>query len=259
MREHTGSIDRAESVSSGFSSQIAVMVDGARGRFFVKGMRTDHAEAWTQQREWAINPYVVPLGPRALWRTVVGGWDLVGFEHLAGRSAGYGPGSADLPLVVEALTALGQLGCPEVEPGDAVERWGAYLDDPAEAELFGGGALLHTDWNPSNVLVTGLATGPDTARLVDWPWATRGAGWIDPACWIVWLVFSGHAVHEAEQWAAKVPVWSTASDRALDLFATAHANYWRRTADDHPNAWTFGLRDAAVRWAGYRMGKPSLA
>ncbi|MBH1938290.1 aminoglycoside phosphotransferase [Streptomyces sp. AV19] len=254
VREHTGTIDRAEPVNSGFSSKIAVKLDTARGRVFVKGMRQDHAETWTQQREEAVNPYVVPLGPRVLWRTGAGGWDLLGFEHLVGRSADYSPGSADLPVVVEALTALGHLGCPDVELEDAGKRWGVHLDDPADAELFAGTALLHTDWNPSNVLIT----APDTARHLDWPWATRGAGWIDPACWIVWLVFSGHTPHEAEQWAAKVPVWSTAPDRALDVFSTAHAQYWKRTADDHPNEWTLGLRDAAARWARYRTDSSSL-
>ncbi|MDX3854156.1 hypothetical protein [Streptomyces sp. AK02-01A] len=114
------------------------MLDTARGRNFVKGMRRDHAEAWTQQREAAINSYVVPLGPKVLWRTAVGGWDLLGFEHLVGRSAGYSSGSADLPLVVEAMTALGCLGCPDVELEDAEKRWGAHLDDPADADLFAG-------------------------------------------------------------------------------------------------------------------------
>jgi primase-polymerase (primpol)-like protein len=33
-------------------------LDTASGRVFVKGMRQDHAEAWTQQREVAVNPHV---------------------------------------------------------------------------------------------------------------------------------------------------------------------------------------------------------
>ena len=41
-------------------------------------------------------------------------------------------------------------------------------------------------------------------------WPTRGAAWIDPACWIVWLVFAGHVPREAEQRAIKVPAWFTA-------------------------------------------------
>ncbi|MFC3995549.1 protein kinase [Nocardiopsis sediminis] len=231
------------------------MLDTSQGRFFVKGMRRDHPEAWTQQREAAINPHVVPLGPRVLWRTTAGGWDLLGFEYLVARSVGYDPGSAGLPLVVDAMTALGRLDLPDVELEAADERWGVHLDDPADADLFAGDALLHTDWNPSNVLIT----GPGTAWLVDWPWATRGAGWVDPACWIVWLVLSGHTPYEAEQWAAKVPAWSTASGRALDLFSAADARSWQRIADGRPNEWTLGLRDAAARWAGYRADKGAFA
>jgi hypothetical protein len=40
-------------------------LDTASGRVFVKGMRQDHAEAWTQQREVAVNPHVVPPQPQA--------------------------------------------------------------------------------------------------------------------------------------------------------------------------------------------------
>lgn len=92
VREHTDPIDRVEHAGSGFSSQIAVTLDTASGRVFVKGMRRDHADAWTQQREAAVNPHVVPLGPRLLWRVTAGGWDLLGFEHLTGRSADYSRG-----------------------------------------------------------------------------------------------------------------------------------------------------------------------
>jgi hypothetical protein len=64
----------------------------------------------------------------------------------------------------------------------------------------------------------------------------RGAAWIDPACWVVRFVFAGHPPDEAEQWATKVPVGSTAPVRALGLFATAQARFWQRTANDHPHA-----------------------
>ncbi|MGW5939083.1 aminoglycoside phosphotransferase [Streptomyces celluloflavus] len=260
VREHTGPIRSARSAGAGFSSQLAVTLDTARGRVFVKGMRQDHAEAWTQRREADVGPHIVPLGPRLLWHVTAGGWDLLGFEHLTGRSADYGPASADLPLVVEAMTALGRIACPEVELADAGQRWAAYLDDPADARLFTGTALLHTDWHHTNVLITGPDAAPpgntprptDTARLIDWPWATRGAAWIDPACWIVWLGFAGHDPQQAERWAAKVPAWSTAPAGALDLFATAQARFWQETEATYPNAWTHGLRDAADRWAAHR-------
>jgi hypothetical protein len=157
IREQTGPIRRVEPVGSGFSSQFVATLDTARGRVFVKGMLRDHTLAWTQRREAAVNPYVVPVGPELLWRTTTDDWDLLCFEHLTGRSADYAPGSADLPLVVDALTALGQLphpGAGVAEAENAVARFGGHLDDPADAELFAGTALLHTDWFYTNVHIT---------------------------------------------------------------------------------------------------------
>ncbi|MEU6013772.1 aminoglycoside phosphotransferase [Streptomyces sp. NPDC047515] len=265
IREQAGTVEGVESAGHGFSSQFAATLDTARGRVFLKGVRQDDPLAWTQAREAAVNPYVVPVGPRLLWRVRTDDWDLLGFEYLPGRSADFTPGSADLPLVVEALTALGRIPCPDIELEDAVGRFGGRLDDPADAALLAGTALLHTDWFHTNVHIThgppsgstrsdgSHATGGG-AHLVDWAWATRGAAWIDPACWVVWLGFAGHDPYGAEQWAAKVPAWSTASTRELDVAATALRRYWRSTEDEHPNEWTHRLRASADRWATYRLG-----
>ncbi|SDG51979.1 hypothetical protein SAMN05421505_1058 [Sinosporangium album] len=228
---------------------MAVTLDTASGRVFVKGMRIDHPEAWTQEREARLSPHVIPLGPRLLWRVAAGGWDLLGFEHLIGRGAEYGTASTDLPLVAAAMTAIGRLPRLEVELVPIEQRWGNHLDD---LSLLAGNTLLHTDWNPTNVLIT--AKGE--VRLVDWPWATRGAAWIDPACWVVWLIFAGQTPPEAERWAAKVPAWSTAPARGLDLFATVQARFWKNTAAAHFSPWTDRLRAAATRWAAHRASRP---
>ncbi|MCM6772125.1 hypothetical protein NDR87_02460 [Nocardia sp. CDC159] len=245
----TGPILRAESVIAGFSSQLAAVVDTADGRTFVKGMRTDDPEVWTQQREAALGPYVTPIGPRVRWQITTDGWDLLGFDYIAGHFADYRIDS-DLVATAAAMTALGRLRCPpQLELKDAEKRWGNYLSDPADRALLTGDALLHTDWNYSNVLIAedGLA------RLVDWPWATRGAAWIDPGCWIVWLVFAGQQPAEAEAWAARVPAWHTATAHELGVFATALAGEWAATADRNPNVWTRSLRDAARQWQQYRL------
>jgi hypothetical protein len=66
-----------------------------------------------------------------------------------------------------------------------------YLDQPAQ---LAGDTLLHTDYNPENILIT-----PDgTARLIDWAWPTCGAGWIDPCCLLIRLIAAGHTAHQAE-------------------------------------------------------------
>lgn len=92
IREHTGPSIGLSPTACGFSSQIAVTLDTRGGRVFIKGMRQDHREALTLQREAAVNPHVVPVAPRSLWRGTAGGWDLLGFEHVAGRAADYSPG-----------------------------------------------------------------------------------------------------------------------------------------------------------------------
>ncbi|MFI2188032.1 aminoglycoside phosphotransferase [Streptomyces sioyaensis] len=248
VRARTGPLRGVELVDSGFSSQFAATLETEDGRVFVKGVLQSGSLSWTHQREADINPYVVPLGPRLLWRVTVDGWDLLGFEYLDGRGADYSPGSADLPLVVEVMTEAGRLTAADVEIADAAERWADCLDGPADAALLSGDTLLHTDWFHTNVFIT----GPDSARLIDWAWPTRGAAWIDPACWTVWLIFAGHSPHEAEQWAGKVPAWSAADPGALDLGATVLARYWQHTADEHSNDWTHRLRAAAARWAAHR-------
>ncbi len=97
---------------------------------------------------------------------VAGGWDLLGFEHLTGHGADYSPASADLPLVVEAMTALGRIPCPDpdVELEEAGQRWSGYLDDPADAALFTGAALLHTDWSSPATPPARPSSGPPGCR-----------------------------------------------------------------------------------------------
>ncbi len=244
----TGPVLRAESVIAGFSSHLAVVIDTAEGRTFLKGMRTDDPEVWTQHREAVLGPHVAPIGPRLRWQLAASGWDLLGFDYIAGHLADYRV-DTDLAATAATMAALGRLPTPVgVELKDAEVRWGAYLDDPAEGARFAGEALLHTDWNYSNVIVTD--TG---ARLVDWPWATRGAPWIDPCCWIVWLLLAGLDPVAAERWAARVPSWHRADAHDLRAFATALAAEWSATAARNPNIWTHGLRDAARRWARHRF------
>ncbi|GAB2825962.1 phosphotransferase family protein [Streptomyces daliensis] len=247
--ERTGPVLGAESAGSGANSAVAAsLLLASGGRVFVKGLPSGHPRVWTQRREAAVGPYVQPVAPRLLWHLERAGWSLLGFEHLSGPTADFSPGSADIPLAVEALTALGRLRCPDIEVKRATARWTAYLDDPADAALFDGDALLHTDWNPTNVIVR-----DSVARVVDWAWPTRGASWIDPACWVVWLTAEGHAPDEAERWAAKIPSWTAAPDPALDLFASAQARLWRGIADDAlARDWTRRLAGAAARWARHR-------
>ncbi|MER7464028.1 aminoglycoside phosphotransferase [Streptomyces sp. NPDC097981] len=245
----TGPIYAASTADSGLNSEIAATLDTRAGRIFVKGLRRDHPRVWTQKREATINPYVAPLAPRLLWTIEVDEWNLLGFEHLDGRPADYRPGTNDLPLVAEAIITLSTVRAPaDVELKQIEQRLAGYVDDPDDAALLRGDTLLHTDWTPDNVLIVN-----DTARVIDWAWPTRGAAWIDAACWVVWLVSAGHTPADAELWAAKTPAWATAPARALDVFASAQKRLWASIAADAPEvAWKQALAAAAEQWSSYR-------
>jgi hypothetical protein len=244
-----GSILHAETVSGGWNSEIAVRVRTAARTTFVKGLRTDHRRVWTQQREAEVGPYVSEVAPRVLWHVEECGWSLVGFEYIDGRHADFSPMSPDLELVADALERLGWIPCPDVPLRLAEQRWAAYVDDQSALDAFRGTALLHTDFNNLNVLV---ADG--RAVFVDWAWATRGAAWIDPALWVIWLIaVGGHTPAQAESWATRVKAWHTASDAAVDAFAVANVKLWREIAGDAPDPWTARMVDAAGLWQAHRV------
>jgi hypothetical protein len=248
IEANTGPIEHVHLAEAGYSSHVAAIVHTGRGRVFVKGLRTSHPAALAQECEVSVNPFVLPFGPRLLWRVETDGWDVLGFEHLDGRSAGFHTGSRDLPLVAEVMTELHKFSGGQAPVARAEQRWAPHLDDPGAARWLHGDTLLHTDWHHTNILMT-----PDgSVRLVDWATATLGAAWIDPACWVVWLVHSGHSPSSAEEWASKVPAWRAADPAVLDSFAGVLARYWQYIADHHPNRLTGELRDAGARWADHR-------
>lgn len=129
----------------------------------------------------------------------------------------------------------------DFELKQAPQRWSAYSD---RAELFGGDGLAHTDWSPTNILIVN-----GHARMLDWAWPTKGARWIDPACWTVWLIASGHTPYEAEAWAAELPAFATAPTASVTAFAAAQAAMWEDIGDQAPHP---GLAAAATAWVKHR-------
>jgi hypothetical protein len=230
-------------VSEGRNSEVSVIVRTDDDVTFIKGRKADHPRAWTQERERAINPAVQPIAPRVKWSARNGTWDLTGFEYVPGRHADYSPGSADIPKVVGALRRLQEIPCPDVEVKRAEQRWRLYTDTP---EMLSGSSLLHTDWNPGNVLVS------ERAYVVDWAWPTKGAPWIDPACWAVWLIASGHSPSSAEYWAAKFPSWQEAPARSLDEFARIQALMWAGIAQESCEPWAKSVATASLLWSSHR-------
>ncbi|MEU5424047.1 aminoglycoside phosphotransferase [Streptomyces olivoreticuli] len=250
VEEHTGPVLKIESSAAGFNSEISARVHTETGTCHVKGLRTTHPRVWTQQREADVAPYVRGIAPALLWNIQTAGWHLLAFEAIDGHHADYTPQSPDLPKVADTLRRLGDVPCPEIELRHAEQRLHDYVDRQADAELFAGNALLHTDLNNENVLVA-----DEQALLVDWAWATRGGAWLDAGYWVIWLMAAGgHTPLTAEKCAARVPAWHTAPREGVDAFAAANANLWEEIAGDAPDAWTSRMLGAARRWSAYRSG-----
>ncbi|WP_344387182.1 aminoglycoside phosphotransferase [Streptomyces vastus] len=245
VADKTGPIHAARTVGGGMNSGIAAYLDTDSGPVFVKGIPADHPQAPAQQREAAINPYLPRACPRLFWHLETGGWDLLGYEVLAGRHADYSPGSPDLPLVADALAELQEVTAPAgVAIKAAEQRWAACAP-PGTAGLFAGDTLLHTDFAPDNVLIA------ERAHLIDWAWPTRGAAWIDPAVLILRLVDGGHAVEEAEAFAQTFPSWRAADPAAKAAFGIANRALWAEIAQGEATEWKRGMAQRAEELAAF--------
>lgn len=248
-----GPVRSAHTVSDGRNSELAAILDTIQGRIFVKGLRTDQPAVVTQQREAAINPYVRAVSPELLWRVVIDGWDLLCFEYVEGRESDYVPGSPDLPAVVATMRHLAGLPCPDLPPAyfrPAEQRWAEAIDDPGARAVLAGDTILHTDYNPANVLVTGVGE----VQLIDWTRPTKGAAWIDPACLVPRLIAGGHSPAAAEEVARECPAWAEADPAAIDVFVEALTATWGDFARDEPGEpWNPALARAAQEWKDHRL------
>jgi len=179
---------------------------------------------------------------------------LLAFTYIAGaKHANYSPGSADLPAVLQVINRLQQIPCPDLPVKRAEPRWAAYVDDDTSLGLLAGTALLHTDFNPLNVLMTAGGTW-----IIDWAWPTRGAAFIDPACFLLRLMLCGHTAAQAEAWAAQCISWRTTPHEAINVFAIACARLYDEIAGDDPQPWKKRFAAVAQDWAEYRSGKHSV-
>ncbi|MEV7004193.1 phosphotransferase [Streptomyces sp. NPDC093982] len=239
----SGPVVKTENLNTGLNSEIAARVHTADTTLFVKGLRQEHRRVWTQQREADVNPHVHGIAPALIWRIQADGWDLLAFEDIPARHADYAPGSSDLPLVADVIGRVATIQAPDTITRTMPDRMKAHTDVP---ELFVGGTLCHTDWFPTNVLITNRAV------VVDWAWASRGAAWIDPALWVVWLINSGHTPAQAEQWAARIPAWNIAPSASIDAFARATVSVWEEITDDQTEPWTLDMLNAARTWSAHR-------
>lgn len=249
--KRTGPITTGRAVADGQNSPLAAVIDTDTGKAFVKGLPSGHRQAKTQAREGAAASLVAGISPALLWQFDEAGWNVLAFECIEGRAADYSPGSPDLDLIVGLMETLATVEVPDghgpVKYAD--DRWKGYVADPADAELLAGTTLTHTDWMPDNVLIS-----DGRAWLIDWAWATLGAAWIDPACWLLRLMAHGHTAREAEAWAARLPAYADAAPGHVDAFARTNVTMWGEIAGSHgrKNDWTATMAHTARTWAAYR-------
>ncbi|MFF4547233.1 hypothetical protein ACFY1J_23905 [Streptomyces sp. NPDC001406] len=249
IHQHTGELSSLQRTERGFSSDLTALVEGEKGGFFVKAVRNrpgGRRDSLTRERQ--INPFVRPLAPSLRWTAEDDDWVVLGFERVTGRLSDFKPGSPDLPAIAGLLDRIGTLDLPQVARDWPETRWDRFAADAAEAELFRGDSLLHTDINPSNLIVA-----EQELWAVDWAWPTRGAGFIDPCLFVLQLVAAGHSVRAAESWASNCTAWVKADPRAIDAFAAATLRMYRLFAERKPGTpWLEAMVETAEAWVNYR-------
>ncbi|WP_329303969.1 aminoglycoside phosphotransferase [Streptomyces sp. NBC_00659] len=248
IEKASGRITDVGTVRTGLNSSIAVCVRTSTRTLFVKGLPLDHPRVWTQKREAEISPYVRSIAPELRWLVEADGWSLLGFQYVEGGHADYTPASSDLPAVSAAMAQLAELRAPGLDLKTMTHRYRTYVDDPADLTWFEGDSLLHTEWNPHNVLITDAG-----ALLVDWGWASTGAAWIDPALWLLWLIAHGHTAEQAESVTAAHPAWKLAPPAGLDTLALVQQRLWDSIAEQSPDEWAQPMQDAARVWNMHRQ------
>lgn len=101
-----------------------------------------------------------------------------------------------------------------------------------------------------------MLVSPRRAWLIGWAWPTLGAGWTDPACWILRLMASGgHTAPEAERQASRLPAFQAADPAHIELFAAANVRLWDEIAHSGTSAWTTDMAQAAHAWSAYRQAR----
>ncbi|MEU5163062.1 protein kinase [Streptomyces sp. NPDC020875] len=251
VQPFTGKLTEMRAAERGFMSDVLVLIEGAKGRFFVKGVRNRAGGRRDSLiRERLINDIVRPVSPPLRWHAEDDRWLALGFDQVEARSSRFGPGSPDLPAVLDLLVRIGEIPLPDMAADWHETRWDAFASDEAESQLFKGDTLIHGDMAPDNLLV-----GVEGSWVVDWAWPTRGAAFIDPASLVLQLISAGHTAGAAEDLVSQCPGWSKSDPRGIDAFAEANLRMLRRRAERSPeHAWLRAMEATAQAWVGHRLG-----
>lgn len=295
-----GPVVSAVSQPGGFSPGTADRVATAAGRrAFVKAVAphlNEHTPAM-HRREIEVAGALPPElpAPRLLGSYDDGEWVAVVLEDVEGRHPRLPWVAEELDVVLTAVAELATVPAAAFERA-AVELaelatdlaasfagWARVTADPpadldpgaaadlgrmqelAAAGLEGcrGDALVHGDLRADNILLS--ARGP---VLVDWPWAVRGAPWVDSLTLLLDAAVSssdpGSALPEAEARLRRCVPGSEPAGRygeAVTGFLAGLAGMWFDTARTPPPTGMDALRafqrreaEAALAWMRLRLG-----
>lgn len=211
----------ADNQSGGFSPGLAARVRCADGgRAFVKavGMPLNPESPGLYRREIEVAaalPSGVPA-PRFRGSYDDGDWVALVFDEVDGRMPHEPWRPDELRLVADAVTGLSRslTPCPvpsprlardemrepmlgyrslAADPPDDLDPWERrHLDRLAalaesSLDVVDGDTLVHFDLRADNVLLSG-----SRVWFVDWPWAFRGAAWLDSVLLMLNAAYHGH-------------------------------------------------------------------
>jgi phosphotransferase family enzyme len=276
VRDRCGDVLDARTSTDGRNSDFAAtLVLPCGERVFCKGVRVDGNAAGMCRVEARVGPYLPVRVPRLRWEIETAGWLVLGFDHVEGRRPDFSPGSADIPLVVDALTECAAVLTPSPvrslpslgELFTRVEPWRRLRDDPpaldpwthanltrfagqehAAAELASGCTLAHTDIHESNILID------REAHVLDWAWAKLAAPWVDMSHLVIRLIAAGHTPEQAEDQANRSATWRDAPPASVSAVAAQLYGMWEYLRHRDPRPFRDGPTSAARRWAMYRAG-----
>ncbi|HEX4816016.1 MAG TPA: hypothetical protein VFV66_25000 [Nonomuraea sp.] len=256
---HYGRVDKAETVHGerpGFAGRVYAQRDDA----FIKAVpltapSADLALVRSEQRAAEIlhtHPEPTPA-PVLLWTNTVDGWLILAWELINdhARHADLGPGSGDLPFVLDTLGWLAE------EPITAHGRsaaehynrvWAAgrvLLDQPAtlpnprlyrgaldgfDVDRLDGASLVHTRLGRRSILVK-----DNQIFVVSWSHWCRGPWWIDLASLAPHFIAKGNTPEQTDEMlGAAVERWPEASAADVAGVAALEALHHRYLAEYGP-------------------------
>ncbi len=277
----------AESQPGGFSPGSAdrvVLADGRRAFVKAVGAEVNPDSPAIHRRELAVTAALPDssFAPHLLGGYDDGAWVALAFDDIDGRAP-------QMPWTIEDLTrclaALGEIAArlsPSPLPdlprlvdavADDFTRWDTLADDlPADLdpwaadripeladlgrlslEAMDGVALVHGDVRADNLLLT-----DDRVVVVDWPWASLGAPWVDSLTIVLNAAVFGE--HDPQALLTRTPVLAATDPDAVTATVAGLAGYfsWQGRQPARPEMPTIrrfqlAQADACLRWLRVRL------